>query len=365
MTEMYEKSAESLRVSVHNYEYDDPYVDGDFDAINGMATAMARVGSEYYIGEGLDPISRKRKSSIDLVGNPATRMFVSEFPDMGKWMSMVPTAAALHPLYAPEERKFANGEEYDEHTAAWFKNVADARGIRSRAKIMQDVLIDHVRDTDGTAQQWLSLASGAAQPMFATLNQIAQEGEYPLPFVTLADKDKSALGLAKGYATGHGLESQIDTRNLNVLARRGLSYSRGEGVAGTVGAAVMRARGKLLEESYDAVDAVGIFEYLNRPDWKYTYDKVVKTSTKLAGAETFLKNAYQLVKPGGTLVIGNMLDTHPQLEFTLNVIQWPHIQPRSIDEMIDIAKSVGIEGEIDVYIPEDGVYAIYAFRKPE
>ena len=38
-------------------------------------------------------------------------------------------------------------------------------------------------------------------------------------------------------------------------------------------------------------------------------------------AATFLANAAQLVKPGGLLLVGNMRDTHPQLGFTLNVVQ--------------------------------------------
>ena len=78
-----------------------------------------------------------------------------------------------------------------------------------------------------------------------------------------------------------------------------------------------------------------------------------------------MKNSFDLVKPGGLIIIGNMLDTHPQLGFTLNTIQWPHIQPRSVEQMTKLIAEAGIEGEIDVHIPQDGVYGIYTVRKAE
>lgn len=65
-----------------------------------------------------------------------------------------------------------------------------------------------------------------------------------------------------------------------------------------------------------------------------------------------LANAAQLVKPGGLLLTGNMRDTHPQLGFTLNVVQWPHIQPRSIETMQRIVEAAGLGNwRVDVYCP--------------
>lgn len=67
------------------------------------------------------------------------------------------------------------------------------------------------------------------------------------------------------------------------------------------------------------------------------------------------------MKPGGLLIFGNMLDeTHKQLEFTLNTVQWPHIQPRSIDKMLQIISAAGVDpaAAVDIYCPTDGVYAV-------
>lgn len=90
--------------------------------------------------------------------------------------------------------------------------------------------------------------------------------------------------------------------------------------------------------------------------------EVVQGSGK-AGAVTFVRNAFACVRPGGMLITGNMLDTHPQLGFTMDVIQWPHIQPRSTAEMLDIFEAAGIRGHVDVHLPSDGVYAVYVLRK--
>jgi len=108
---------------------------------------------------------------------------------------------------------------------------------------------------------------------------------------------------------------------------------------------------------------VGILEYLEPNDWTYTYNGVISTRRKQAGAVTFIRNAFECVKPGGVLITGNMLDSHPQLGFTMDVVQWPHIQPRSVAEMLAIFESAGLHGHIDVYLPTDGVYAVYAIRK--
>lgn len=78
-----------------------------------------------------------------------------------------------------------------------------------------------------------------------------------------------------------------------------------------------------------------------------------------------LQNSYRLNKPGKGMIVGNMLDSHPQFGFTLNTIQWPHIQPRSIDQMAQLFRRAGSNDDIDVYRPEDDVYAGCVVRKKE
>ena len=52
--------------------------------------------------------------------------------------------------------------------------------------------------------------------------------------------------------------------------------------------------------------------------------------------------------------------------FLANVVQWPHIQPRSIEAMQRIAGAACLgDWQVDVYCPDDGVYALYAMRRPK
>jgi hypothetical protein len=115
------------------------------------------------------------------------------------------------------------------------------------------------------------------------------------------------------------------------------------------------------------VEILGLFEYLKPEDWHYRYQKVfIKGKKKLAGAKSFLAAAFSYVAPGGSLILGNMLNSHPHLDFTLHVVEWPHIQPRSIDEVVEIIQGSGIgsnEYGLDIYVPDDGVYAVYVLHR--
>ncbi len=165
------------------------------------------------------------------------------------------------------------------------------------------------------------------------------------PTVHLVDLDRRALQAARARASSQSLQ-RLRTFRANVLRTGGIRFNGRE------------------PGGYSVVDAVGLLEYLQPDDWTYRYHKVVRAGRAMAGAITFLRNAYEFVRPGGMLIFGNMLDSHPELAFTLNVVQWPHIQPRSIDAIRDIVVRTGIAGETEVHLPDDGVYAIYAVKRP-
>ncbi len=328
----------------------DPFVSARFDEVTAEVDRLARLGSEYFPG---DPIGRKRRSAVD-PENPATRQMRASIPLFAAWMASVPTAAALDPLYDPEAVALPSGEPIDEDAREWFRNIADARGIRSRAAVMCQVLEQQALEEVDRPRRWLSLACGAAQPVFRSLAAVDAHGGR-LPDVTLVDLDRSALALAAGYAAARVPKASVRLTRSNVLARRGL------GPRWCIPAGWPAAPWR---EAFDAVDAVGLLEYLKADDWRYTYRGIITSRRTMAGAVTFLRNAWDCVRPGGLLLLGNMLDTHPQLGFTLNVIQWPHIQPRSVSTMLDLFRRAGLDGTVEVIRPTDGVYAVYVVRKP-
>ena len=146
---------------------------------------------------------------------------------------------------------------------------------------------------------------------------------------------------------------------MNILRAQGVALPAVDAQM-NVAARALRQQVSLEAATYDAVDAVGILEYV---------PEVLSDESPTAlqvNAATFLAHAAQLVKPGGLLLVGNMRDTHPQLGFTLNVVQWPHIQPRSIETIQRIAGVAGLgDWQVDVYCPDDGVYALYAMHRPK
>lgn len=348
----------------HTVEFEDPYLSDDetFRRINEALQDLTDMG---YHGDTAIDLSRKRPGRIDR-DNPATAELIRRLPSFSDWLDLVPTAAALDSLYAPDKSTLANGKPLSPELAEWFRNITDGRGIRSRAHVVGQLMEQQTLELDRQAS-WLSLASGAAQPVIGTAGRVRSQGGIT-PDITLVDRDASALSLARHYAEEAGIQDAVHTKSMNILRPRGIARSTGSLNPADFAPRALKEKlnlERLPAESYDVVEVVGLVEYLKPENWHYTYSGVIKTKTRMAGAETFLKNAYELVRPGGTLMVGNMLDTHPQLGFTLNVIQWPHIQPRSIDQMVEIFDNAGIDGKLDVFVPDDGAYAIYNIRKDE
>ena len=377
---------------LHHVETHDPYISDEvtFRRINDQLEILASMG---LYGDSSIDIARKRKK-IDRE-NPATATLITELPSFSDWLDLVPTAAALDSLYDPHKATLADGKPLDPKLSEWFCNIVDGRGIRSRAEVVRGIMMTETAALNDRAQ-WLSLASGAAQPVIKTAKLLTEQGTLT-PAVTLVDVDANSLKLARKYADEAGIGHHLKTRRMNILQPRGIdrderSYDTLESTGGRLSAAALSIRGlmgvvrdgnKLPRNFYDTVEVVGLTEYLLEGNWgktkaerqrgkntpeledeKYVYDQVIEEKDKpFAGARDFLQNAYRLVKPGGSLIVGNMLDTHPQLGFTLNVIQWPHIQPRSIDEMMGIFDRAELDGKTDVYTTPDGAYAIYRITK--
>ena len=303
---------------------------------------------------------KRQRTTIDYT-NRATRELIARVPGVENWLELIPTAAALDLLYDPSIDQLANGKPVSPEVRDWACNILDAQGIRSRGEIVQAILERHGIDQASlgtTEQQWVSLACGAAQPVCHALRHIKENG-HAVPRVTLVDLDRSALRAAKTYAQAMKVKQSIDVRCMNILRPQGVVLPAVNAQTNVAARALRRQIG-LEAATYDAVDAVGILEYV---------PEVLSDESPTAlqvNAATFLANAAQLVKPGGLLLVGNMRDTHPQLGFTLNVVQWPHIQPRSIEAMQRIAGAAGLgDWQVDVYCPNDGVYALYAMRRPK
>ncbi|GAB2457938.1 hypothetical protein [Xylanimonas ulmi] len=316
-------------------------------------------------------LSRKRLSAIDQT-NPATRELIARVPGVEHWLALVPTPRALSPLYDPSARALPGGHVIGDELRRWMVAIADARGLRHRAQMVTDLLTRRPSASGpSTPPRWLSVASGAAQPVLRAADAV-RDRTGQTPEMTLVDLSPQALRDAWDLAARLRLADRLRLMRRNVLDRRGLDVRAGLGASALQWLAapdptVPLSRAALDRDGYDVVEAVGILEYVNPDDWSYRHRGVAGLRTTQAGARTFLRAMFRLVKPGGDLIVGNMLDAHPQLGFTLNVIQWPHIQPRSIEQMMRLIDAAGLDAERHVYVPSDAdnrVYALYRLHKP-
>lgn len=343
---------------IHPVSTCDRYQTSSYRRITAELEELAGMG--FHGDCDLNAAIGRQRTRIDDT-NPATCELIARVPGVEGWLELIPTAAALDLLYDPSIERLANGKPVSPAVRDWACNILDAHGIRSRGEIVQAILARHVIDQaslGATEQQWVSLACGAAQPVCQALRHIKENG-HAVPRVTLVDLDRSALKAAKTYAQAMKVKQSIDVRCMNILRPQGVVLPA-VNVQTNVAARALRRRVGLEGAAYDAVDAVGILEYV--PE---ALSDESPTALQV-NAATFLAHAAQLVKPGGLLLVGNMRDTHPQLGFTLNVVQWPHIQPRSIETMQQIVEVAGLgDWRVDVYCPDDGVYALYAMHRPK
>lgn len=361
------------RATIHNVEIEDPFVNESHDRITDGVRLLTEVGGEFYAGRGeLLGAARKRTSATYSPDNPASVFLVHQLGESFRiWITRyVPTAAALGPIYNPYQPCLPDGTYITDEMRAWLCNIADTIGIRSRGAQFEQIIRDErERFRPGEPFKMLSLACGAGYNVLRAVEEAKQSGADIR--ATLVDYDKETLHQVRQDASRLEIDDRIRTVRANVLRRKNLILpaSSWGGVNFSAANILTHASGLAQEQGqdgeYDLVDAVGILEYLKKEDWVYTYNKVISTKKPMAGAVTFLKNAWQHVKPGGLLVVGNMLDTHPQLGFTMNAVQWPHVQPRPMEEVLEMMQLAGLHGELDVYCPSDGVYALYALRKPE
>jgi hypothetical protein len=107
---------------------------------------------------------------------------------------------------------------------------------------------------------------------------------------------------------------------------------------------------------FDVVEMMGFFKYLpDRP-------RDVGSMT-IPSAGQFLSAAMSLAAPGGLVVFGNMLTTHLHKDYIPRVVQWPYVQPRSIEDLVALLAEVGVDPQDATnYAPDGGVCAVVAIR---
>lgn len=252
------------------------------------------------------------------------RAFLDSSGTVRKWKEYMTTAMALYPLQRPTAPAMLDGTPVDDLARRLFLYGQDAIAIRKRGTIFADLL----RRRDGAVKNIISLASGAAVPECDAIAGMSQK-----PDALFVDIDPVVLTHVDRIAAETNMGANYITAPVDLI--RDFVIARDE-------------HPLMPKANFDVVDALGITEYFNAKH-----------------VRTFLEAAYGLVRPGGVLIFGNMLDEHPALRFHQQVIEWPGVQPRSQVELMTIAREIATRPEdIKMYIPDDKVYAVLEIEKP-
>lgn len=220
-------------------------------------------------------------------------------------------------------------DEYGLTSRDYLTGVADAHAVRSRGQVAAALLHEHFLGSRHPLRL-MSIACGAAGPLLDYTREAAADG-VEVGELLVVDHDPLALASTLSLARGAGLGDRVTLLRKNLLKTPPITY---------------------LDAQVDLVDLVGVFEHL--PSGKLGYRIA---SQVLAGAA-------EVVRPGGLILLGNMLVERPQQRFFDSV--WPRLQQRTMRQVLALALEAGIGPEfVKVRVPaRDGIYALYAMTVP-
>jgi SAM-dependent methyltransferase len=210
--------------------------------------------------------------------------------------------------------------------------VVDSHAVRTRGDAATYLIRRHLWQRDDNAARMLSVGCGAAAPLFELADELEGEG-FDLSHLAFVDHDPIALASVVGYARGIHRADRVAVHRKNFLKTPMTRY--------------------VAPRSVDVVDLIGLFEHIPRSRYGFRL------------AARLLAAAGAVAKPGGVIVLANMLAHRPQQEFFDSV--WPRLQQRTITETLAVIAEAGFDAKsVTVRVPEaEGVYAVYAIRTPK
>lgn len=291
--------------------------------------AFYNVGSISSPSEGIDRDILDRKLFND--GQSAREIIQAEY-DAEQADALIGQYEAFFDAGNMEDNEDIYGLTTHDYIAGSVDRIADV----TRAKTAIRMIMEHIDQFPGKFKNRglvsASLACGAAEPVFWLANTLRDRGDK-VQTIHLVDNDPVALAASTSRAEHHKLSSSVKLHRENLLKTP--------------------VDGYIEPKSVDLVDLIGLFEYLPRQIGKYN----------LAG--NLLADVAKIVRPGGIIVFGNMLNSRPQQAWFDGL--WPKLHQRSVSEVLDIIEEAGFSREqVKVRIPaNEGVYALYAIQIPE
>lgn len=256
-------------------------------------------------------------------------------PGLYAWYKSRGSARALYPLQNPYFGELPDGTPITDQESEYIAHVTDADGIRGRAAIMVDVVTEHLEKSSKKNPKLLSIACGAAVPVIQLSQHLIDRGINPE--LTLLDNDVDTLNFGRTLLEEANLLNNSTIHEEDVLG-------------GFVRKAITEnpRLGEILKgQKFDTVDILGFLEYLPP-----------RMSANL------IKNSFSLLEDNGIIVLGNMRDTHPAIDFHHGIVRWPGVQQRSLKDIIQIINQAEIpsSASVDFYQASDGVYNVAVIK---
>jgi hypothetical protein len=187
----------------------------------------------------------------------------------------------------------------------------------------------------------VSLGSGAAVPNIQATEVIEHSGKRV--DWTFYDLDPEALEKAQEMIGSSGVvRSSFDYGPENGEKEKKETGNRYKGRS------YLAAR-EVDDGSLDAVDALGLWEYLSENQ-----------------AVTFLKTLYPKLKPGAPMIVSNMLKSRPHPNYNKRAVGWPDLNMRTTEDMLEIVERAMIPtSNVRLTFAEDGVYVVMEIKRPK
>ncbi|MGH7238343.1 MAG: hypothetical protein ACREGF_07450, partial [Candidatus Saccharimonadales bacterium] len=239
--------------------------------------------------------------------------------------------------FGPDTITDIKGEEFllDDTARRWLINGTDARAIRNRGTVLAELVKGFIEDKNcpDLRPKWMSVACGTALP---SMKAAIHAGITP--DLALVDISQTAMAATEELAAEIGYTGSITKHFKNIFKSKDMAELRD--FLGSNG------------DRPQIIDLMGIFEYVG---------KHIR-----ANPVNFLRANYDMLRPGGQLIFGQMRDDRPCQDFTMGVIGWPFIVMRSPKQVLEIVDKAGIPTiSAKLYLPEDGVYTICSIQKPD
>ena len=256
---------------------------------------------------------------------------------MLEWAGKFPTAIALEPLQRLENGgKWLSAGGLDQRSLDYFTYMVDGIGLRARARVYTERLVTLAGDRDSLTV--VSLGSGAAVPNIdATQRLESLNKRVDWKFY---DTNPEALLYAQKLVAEKNFQySTFDFGPTALNKKTNISEPTGRSFA--------RAFGQVPDGSVDVVDALGLWEYLSEDT-----------------ARRFFEKLYPKIKPGGSMIVSNMLPDRPQKEFNQRAVGWPGLYLRGDTDLLDIVSKAGIDSaNVTMTHTNDGVYGVMEIKR--